>query len=102
MKRVLSTDPLTGVTQFFTFDRMNDTFTIHSEQDVSAAVESAKASFNSTDERARWGDWQKVATIPLTVLDDLKKRGIAEDNKKMKAWLNDKDNRYFRTRPGRV
>jgi len=102
MKRVLSKDPSTGVTEFFTFDRMNDTFTIHSEQDVAPTIERAKASFNSTDERARWGDWQRVATIPLVVLNDLKKKGIADDNKKMKAWLNDRDNMLFRTRPGRV
>ena len=30
------------------------------------------------------------------------KKGIADDNKKMKAWLNDRDNVLFRTRPGRV
>jgi hypothetical protein len=31
---------------------------------------------------------------------DLKRRGIADDPKKFKQWLNDRDNRVFRTRAG--
>jgi hypothetical protein len=32
----------------------------------------------------------------------LKQQGIIDDPKKMKAWLNDRDNQLFRTRAGRV
>jgi hypothetical protein len=32
----------------------------------------------------------------------LKKDGIIDDPSAMKRWLNDPDNRFFRTRPGRV
>jgi hypothetical protein len=43
----------------------------------------------------------------LTVIDDLNAKGIMRgfaviDEKQMKAWLNNPDNRFFRTRPGKV
>jgi len=49
----------------------------------------------------------KVASIPLTVIDDLNKIGIMRgfhvvDEKRFKAWLNNSDNRVFRTRTGVV
>jgi hypothetical protein len=54
------------------------------------------------DRHQKHGEWSKVASIPLSVLYDLKARGIADDPKKMKAWLNDPDNRAFRTRDARI
>lgn len=77
------------------------------ESDLTHIIEANKASYNSTDERARWGDGQLVADIPFPVIEDLNKQGILRgfvviDQKRMKAWLNNPDNRFFRTRPGRV
>jgi hypothetical protein len=43
-----------------------------------------------------------VAQIPMALYYDLKSKGITEDPARMKAWLNDPENRYFRTRPGTV
>lgn len=71
-------------------------------QNVTPYIEAAKNSFNNTDERARWGDIAHVARIPVTVYHHLKKSGIADDPKRMKTWLNDRDNRLFRMRAGRV
>ena len=102
MRRLISKNPDTGVEQWYVSDPMEGKFRLETVQTVTPYVEAAKRSFNNTDERARWGDWQKVATIPLSVLSDLKRRGIADEPAKMKRWLNDPDNRYFRTRPGRV
>jgi len=81
---------------------------IETRQDVSGIVESNKREFNSYDERAKWSDHMfgnKVASIPLTVIDDLNKKGIMRgfhvlDQKAFTKWLNEPDNRYFRTRPG--
>ena len=53
-------------------------------------------------QRLAWGEWSKVASIPMPLYYRLKRDGIADDPKRMKAWLNDADNRFFRTRPGRV
>lgn len=77
------------------------------ESDLTHIIEANKASYNSIDERARWGDGQLVADIPFPVIEDLNKQGILRgfvviDQKRMKAWLNNPDNRFFRTRPGRV
>ena len=49
----------------------------------------------------------KIASLPMVVIDDLNKKGIMRgfavmDQKRFKAFLNDPDNRFFRTRPGEV
>lgn len=83
---------------------------IETRQDVTANIEQNLKEFNSFDERAKWsGDMfgNKIASIPLTVIDDLNAKGIMRgfaivDQKRMKDWLNSPDNRFFRTRPGRV
>ena len=83
---------------------------IETRQDVSGIIEQNKKEYNSFDERARWSDemfGNKVASIPLTVIDDLNKLGIMRgfavlDEKRFKAWLNNSDNRVFRTRTGVV
>jgi hypothetical protein len=83
---------------------------IETRQDVTANIEQNLKEFNSFDERAKWSDdmfGNKIASIPLTVIDDLNAKGIMRgfaviDEKQMKAWLNNPDNRFFRTRPGKV
>jgi hypothetical protein len=100
MKRVLSVNPDYKKTTYFHSDA--DKITIETVQDVTDIVEHNKAKYNSVDERARWGEWARVAQIPLSVYFDLKKQGITEDEAAMKRWLNSPDNRYYRTRPGKV
>jgi hypothetical protein len=81
---------------------------IETSQDVTDIIESNKAEYAATDERKRWGDgWEKVGSIPLSLIQTLNELGICRgfaivDQKKMKAFLNDPENRHFRTRPGRV
>ena len=83
---------------------------IETRQDISDIIEQNKKEYNSFDERAKWSDelfGNKVASIPLTVIDDLNKQGIMRgfailDEKRFKAWLNNSDNRVFRTRTGVV
>ncbi len=83
---------------------------IETRQDISDILEQNKKEYNSYDERARWSDnlfGNKVASIPMTVIDDLNKQGIMRgfavlDEKRFRAWLNERDNRVFRTRTGVV
>lgn len=83
---------------------------IQTVQDVSGIVEANRKEFNSYDERAKWSGevyGNKVASIPLTVIDDLNKQGIMRgfhvlDEKRFRHWLNERDNQAFRTRPGVV
>jgi hypothetical protein len=81
---------------------------IATEQDVSSIIEQNKKEYNATN--GRWGEDvfdNKIASIPLTVIDDLNKANIMRgfhviDQKKFRAWLNNPDNRFFRTRQGKV
>lgn len=49
-----------------------------------------------------WGDGRKVASLPLDMYWDLKQRGIIDDAKKLKAFLNDPDFKKLRTFEGKV
>ena len=77
-------------------------------QDVSDIVEQNKQEYNATN--GRWGDDifdNKIASIPLTVIDTLNQQGIMRgfhvvDQTAFRKWLNNPDNRFFRTRQGRV
>jgi hypothetical protein len=83
---------------------------IQTRQDVSDIVEQNKKEYNSFDEKAKWSDelfGNKVASIPLTVIDELNKQGIMRgfavlDEKRFAIWLNDPMNRAWRTRTGVV
>ena len=83
---------------------------IQTRQDVTNIMEQNKKEFNSFDERAKWSDQlfgNKVASIPMTVIDDLNKQGIMRgfavlDDKRFAMWLNDPMNRAWRTRTGVV
>jgi hypothetical protein len=101
-KRLFDYDPETGTTKWWHYDADKDEATIETEFQIGDLIEQNKAQFNSTDERAKWGEWSKVASIPMALFHRLKQQGIVDDPAAMKRWLNDPDNRLFRTRPGRV
>lgn len=96
--------PENGINRIFHYDPETDTATIESRQVVTGLVGTNKAIYNKFDERSRWKDGvgDRVASIPMTVYADLQVKGIIDDQKKLKAWLNDPDNRFFRTRPGTI
>lgn len=50
------------------------------------------------------GDWHRVASVPLNVAYDsgLCKAQSEGDDGFVKRWLNDSDNRYWRTKEGRL
>lgn len=93
-------DPTTGISHVFYYDDMTDEATIVAEQDVSSVVELNKKSYNET--HGKFGEFSKVASLPLVVYNDLQQKGILNDPKALKRWLNDPDNRFFRTRPGTI
>ena len=100
-ERLLDENNAAGIKRFFSYNEQADTYTIRTEQEVTDLVDSNKAAANAAS--GNWkGDMHKVASIPLNVYYDLKRRGILDDPKRLKAWLNDPDNRHFRTKHGRV
>lgn len=101
--RLFNVMPEFGIVEKWHYDDENDTATIETVQDAEGIIEANKAVYATVDERARYGDGvHHVARIPLAVLADLKKKGIADDPAAMKRWLNDPENKFFRVRPGRV
>lgn len=101
-KRLFSTDEDQGITRYFHYDEDTDKATIQTQQDVTAIIEENKQEYAQVDERARWGEWSRVASIPMSIYFQLKAEGKLDDQEYMKKWLNDSDNQYFRTRSGEV
>ncbi len=100
--RPLAFDPATA-TQSLWHEDHDGAIVVETEQDVGAVIEDAKIRYNMHDERSPFkGDLHRVASIPMPILMELERQGIIEDPKRFAAWLNDKDNAAFRTRPGRV
>lgn len=100
--RVLSEDPNTRTKKLFHWDAGSESFHIETVADHGDIVEQNKLLHNAATD-ANWkGDMVKVASLPLAVWHDLKQKGILDDQKAFRRWLNDPDNLYFRTRPGRV
>jgi len=105
-RRTLNIDELLGTHTEFVYesgDSLKDDKIIISEtQDVTNIIEMNKRSANEIDKHQPYGEWSKVASIPLNLYYDLKRQGIVDDPARFKKWLNDPDNRFFRTRGGRV
>ena len=85
-----------------------DEITIQQEQNVDELIESNKKAYNNAE--TKWSDQlfgNRVASIPFTAIDKLNKMKIMKgynilDQKRFFAWLNDPDNLYFRTKPGKL
>lgn len=101
-KLLLDHDPVVKQKSRFYHDSEGEEFVIEDRVDVEDVVEQNKALYAQTDENARWGEFDRVASIPLVVYFDLKREGVLDDPVRLRRWLNDPENRLFRTRPGRV
>ncbi|CDM57380.1 hypothetical protein [Rhizobium favelukesii] len=106
MKKLLSHDPLTGISNVFHYDPSVDeqNFVIQTVQETTPIIEANKAEMQKSAALGSSGKETlvKVASIPLTVYFELKRKGLTNDPVAMKRWLNDPDNRFFRTREGTI
>ena len=100
LKLPFSYDPVLGIKRTFHASEDGNEFVIQTTQETEDIVEANKSAYN--DAPARWGEFTRVASIPISLYWDLKKKGIADDDNAMKRWLNNSDNRFFRTKSGRV
>ncbi len=85
---------------------------IHSQTDLTDFAEHTKAQYNNNPSKTGWSGEvfdpkNKIAELPLAIINDLNAKGIMrgfhiQDPKALKKWLNDPDNRVFRTRGGEV
>ncbi len=83
------------VNEFVTQD---DKFIYHTHQDVQPVIEHAKVLGEQTPGK----ELRHVAEIPMVIYQKAVREGWAEDKKKFKEWLNDPDNKMFRSWKGRV
>ncbi len=85
-----------------------DEFTVHTVQDTEPILDENKRAFNDYGDLltpGKSGEGLRVASIPLTVWTQWMREtngAIQKDPKLMKKYLNDPDNKYFRTTPTRV
>jgi len=83
----------------------DNTFTIERKQNYDDIIEANKKAYNSVSTKATQNLNEKrrhVAAIPVVVVEQLMKQGIWNNQDRMKQWLNDPDNKYMRTHPGKV
>ena len=104
MKRILDYDPVTKTVQFYHEDELTGDVALETRQDITAIAEHNKALFNQVDERARWGNRNiHIATIPNSILEGVRKlTNNFKDKAAFDRWMDDPDNRVFRTRPGKL
>tara|TARA_R110000772_G_scaffold51719_1_gene118698 strand:- start:664 stop:984 length:321 start_codon:yes stop_codon:yes gene_type:complete len=101
-KRLVSENAEIGQKQYW-HDHDDGSVTIETVQKVDNVAEANKEVYNQVDAKANWkGDMHRVASIPMAIFYDLQRKGILNDPAAMKKWLNNPDNRVFRTRPGQV
>ena len=83
-------------------------FTINTYQDCEPVLEENKKSYNNYGDKLSLGkakEGVRVASIPLNVWQQWMQEtngAIEKDHNLMKKYLNDPDNKYFRTTPTRV
>lgn len=105
MKRVLSRDPITGITTWHEYDSLTKKVTLHETQDVSGIVELNKASQKEGFDKRR--DMWPAARVPMVILLQWAREAGVDFNSKafgevVKKKLNDPDNRAFRTQNFRL
>ena len=102
-KRLFSENKDQGIKRIWHENAETGDVTIETQQDITAVIEANKAIYNAVDEKANWtGEWHLVASIPESLYYKMKAEGKIDDQEYMKKWLNDSDNKFFRTRPGKV
>jgi hypothetical protein len=76
--------------------------TFRTDYAVDDTIEANKTMRNAAS-KGFAGDWHKVASIPLNVFhDQLAEASRQDDSKFISRWLNDSDNRAWRTKEGRI
>jgi len=86
----------------------NDDAVIKQEEDLTPYIEQNKKEYNEST--SNWSSnplGNKIASIPNIVIDQLNKDGIMQgfqiiDQRRFFKWLNDPDNRFFRTKQGKL
>ncbi len=102
MSLLFDVDPITAIRRIWHEDA-DGQVTFETEQDVTEIVEDAKGFERMFRQNANWkGEMHRVASIPMPIFMQLQREGIVDDDVAFKKWLNGRNQRVFRTRPGVV
>jgi YD repeat-containing protein len=97
-------DPVTGRTVWLTRDERGRPV-IRTDTPVQSTLDENATVRNATPDGWK-GDWHRVASVPMQLLYDdnlgLNKAIQQGDDKYLSRFLNDPDNRAWRTKEGRV
>lgn len=72
----------------------------HTTQDVQPVIEHVKNLKHNTIRPGK--DLRHVAEVPMVIYQKALREGWSKDSAKWKKWLNDPDNKVFRTWQGKV
>lgn len=95
-------DALTDTTQKFYWDPVTERFTITDVQRVDDLLDMNQALRNTDAKANKSSMMRRVASVPLNIYMELKQKGIIDDPKKLREWLNNSDNRAWRTNDMKV
>ena len=101
-KRLMDTDPLTGVRTYHSYDHDSRVTTIEETQDVTAIIEKNKALHNTDHQKIGIKqEWMHAATIPVVIqMKWLREDGIdifnPDDMPRILRKLNDPEYRYLK------
>jgi len=98
-RRLFSHNPGLGITRYWHYDEDTDTAVIESVSDHEHLLEGAQESRNGFTSLDRMGDGlQKVAEVPIDIYATWLADGRDKDQAFVRRWLNDPENRRYRTR----
>ena len=96
MARRTLIDAKTGSTsEFITED---DKIIYHTKQDIQPVIEHCK----TLAENKPGKDFRHVAEVPMVIYQKAMREGWVKDKAKWKKWLNEPENKVFRTWQGKV
>ena len=99
--RLFEHDPVTGVTKWL-MELPNGDVVMRTDTPVEGVLDANQAALNASLGK-RWGDGQRVASIPLAVWrKELMEAEQQQDDKYISKWLNDIDHQKLRTFGGKV
>lgn len=97
---LVTDDRVTGCKTALIFE--GDDLVVHRTQDVTAIEEFNAAHRATIDQRAKCApDGEFVGRIPLEIMNDLKAKGIWDDDKALLEWLELPENKAWKMHPAR-
>ncbi len=98
---LLDWDEVTRTTVWVRFDP-DGGYTFRTDQHAVEAAIEPNAEFAAATERKRFGDYVRIASVPNIIVEQHQlDEKLRADPKAFSRWINDSENRAFRTSRGR-